>query len=240
MRKIKKVTTALVMAICLSAVTPEILPVTVITENVANVEAASISAKKKTIAVGTKTKLKIKGTKKKVKWSSSNKAVASVTSKGVVKGISKGKATISAKVGKKTYKCKVTVKENQFKQKAIKQEKLKKGYLHFYPLKVYYEKGKLYYKCRVYNRRTSYVENVTNITLDVETKVNGYKHILAHKKFTDVYELDLNPDTYTNSYTDITFEFSGKNIYDKDFDLTSIKKIFYSVSYRVNVDAKSN
>ncbi len=238
MKKLKKLTAILVSALCISCLAPAVLPTTIVTENVTSVEAASISAKKKTIAVGTKYRLKVNGTKKTVKWSSSNKKVATVSQKGLVKGIAKGKATISAKVGNKTYKCRITVKANEFKQKATKIEKLKSGYLHFYPLKVYYANGKLYYKCRIYNRRASFVKNVTDITLDVEAKVDGYKHIIAHKKFTSVYELGLNADTYTNSDTDLTFVFSGKNIYDKTFDLTSVDKIYYTASYRVNVDTE--
>lgn len=234
MKGLKKAITGMVLALCVSMIMPSAIPAFVPNENISEVFAtADISTKKRTIAVGTKYRLKVNGTSKKVKWSTSNKNVATVSSKGLVKGISKGKATIRAKVGSKTLKCVITVKENKFKQKPVRIEKLANGYLHFYPLQVYYKDGKLYYKCRLYNRRSRYVKELTRLTLTVEANVDGYKHIIANKTFTDTHELNLNVGTYTNSATDLTFVFSGSSIYDKNFDLSNIKNIYYTASYKV-------
>lgn len=69
-----------------------------------------LSAKSKTMKVGSTFALKVKNAgKKKIVWRSSNKKVATVTSKGKVKAKKVGTTTISAKVGSRTLKCKVTV-----------------------------------------------------------------------------------------------------------------------------------
>lgn len=69
-----------------------------------------LSAKSKTVAVGSTFVLKVKNAgKKKVVWRSSNKKVVTVTSKGKVKAKKTGAATIVAKVAGKKLTCKVTV-----------------------------------------------------------------------------------------------------------------------------------
>lgn len=83
--------------------------------------AAKLSAKSKTVYVGSTYQLKVRGTKKKVKWSSNNKKVATVTSRGKVKAKKPGKAKITAKIGKKKLVCSVTVRAKglNYKKKTI-------------------------------------------------------------------------------------------------------------------------
>lgn len=82
------------------------------------VKKITLSAKKKTLTVGSKFTLKVKKVKpakatKKVTWKSSKKSVATVSKKGVVTAKKAGKATITATAkGNKKAKatCKITVK----------------------------------------------------------------------------------------------------------------------------------
>lgn len=76
--------------------------------------AASLSAKKATLAPYDTLTLKVKNTSKKVTWTSSNPSVATVNKSGKVTAKKAGKATISAKVGQSTLKCTVTVKADRW------------------------------------------------------------------------------------------------------------------------------
>lgn len=110
MKRLKKLTSILLIAFALVLIVPVSLP---ITEGVMNVEAATvkINKTKDTLNVGETLSLKILGTKSKIIWSSSNKSVATVSSKGKVIAKKKGFVNITGKVGKKKYSCKLTIKE---------------------------------------------------------------------------------------------------------------------------------
>lgn len=98
------------MAVTLAAVTPE-------AKAAPKAKKITLSAKKKTLTVGSKFTLKVKKVKparanKKVTWKTSKKKVATVSKKGVVKAKAEGTAKITAtsKANKKvTATCKVTV-----------------------------------------------------------------------------------------------------------------------------------
>ena len=122
----KKFIKTLALVLCLSMVTPSVVP---------NVGIESVQAATKVKLSKSKTSI-IEGDSEYIsiiidgfqliddgfviKWSSSNKKVATVNKRGLVKGISCGTATIKAKYNKKTYKCKVTVKSKNTKHKVTK------------------------------------------------------------------------------------------------------------------------
>lgn len=108
MKKIKKMSVTLLLAIVMAIIVPSMFPVQ---NGIETVEAASIkiSTKKQTLIKGQNKTLKVSGTKAKVTWSSNKKSVATVNSKGKVTAKAKGTATITAKVGSKKLTCKVTV-----------------------------------------------------------------------------------------------------------------------------------
>ena len=122
----KKFIKTLALVLCLSMVTPSVVP---------NVGIESVQAATKVKLSKSKTSI-IEGDSEYIsiiidgfqliddgfviKWSSSNKKVATVNKSGLVKGISCGTATIKAKYNKKTYKCKVTVKSKNTKHKVTK------------------------------------------------------------------------------------------------------------------------
>ena len=94
-------------------------------EQTVQAEAASqkISAKKKTVEVGTTFKLKIKNAKDKFTWKSSNSKVAKVKTKSgkstKITAKKAGKATITAKSGSTSFKCTVTVKAKEGKETTV-------------------------------------------------------------------------------------------------------------------------
>ncbi|HEX3023155.1 MAG TPA: FMN-binding protein [Lachnospiraceae bacterium] len=108
MRKVKPAILAMLTALNLTMVsTPFIQP----SNNIANIQAATIniSKSKLTLYQGDTYKLKITGTTKTVKWTSSKTSVATVSSTGKVTAKKKGTTTVTATVDGKKYTCKVTV-----------------------------------------------------------------------------------------------------------------------------------
>ena len=73
------------------------------------VETPSLSATKRSIAVGSKYTLKLNGCSRSKKFYTSNKSVATVSSKGVVTAKKKGTAKIKVKISDKSYYCTVSV-----------------------------------------------------------------------------------------------------------------------------------
>lgn len=118
MRKFKKITTSLLLALLLSVSTPAALPVINTTQTV---EAAvvKLSSTKSSLYIGDSMTLKMIGTSKTVKWSSSNKKVATVSSKGKVTAIKKGTVKITATVGTKKYTSQITVNKKELTSKEI-------------------------------------------------------------------------------------------------------------------------
>lgn len=234
---IKKIITVISLSLIVAFTIPQVLPA-VQSVDVAHA-AVKLNKKSAAILVGKSVRLKISGTKKKVTWKTSDKKIATVSTNGLVKGIKSGKATISAKVGKKTYKCKVTVKLNQFKQSSPSLKKLESGYIHFYPMKVYYSKGKLYYKARIYNRKPFRVSRLSNIRIAVTAPDGSAEgRLLAEKEVEEIDLAALNKNSKgqpvklsPGKYAEYNFVFSGRELLVKNFDLTKIKKIYYVAAY---------
>lgn len=234
---IKKIIAVVSLSLVMALTIPQALP---IAKSVNAVQAAvKLNKKSAVILVGKSVRLKISGTKKKVTWKTSNKKIATVSTDGLVKGIKSGKVTISAKVGKKTYKCKVTVKLNQFKQSSPSIRKLESGFIHFYPMKVYYSNGKLYYKARIYNRKPFRVSRLSNIRIAVTAPDGSAEgRLLAEKEVEAIDLAALNKNSKGEAvklspgkYVEYNFVFSGKELIVKNFDLTKIKKIYYVAAY---------
>lgn len=239
-RSLKKITLVMTLSIVMALVAPAFLPVTT---SITMVEAAAkLNKTSATILTGKTLKLKVNGisSKKKVTWKSSNSKVATVSSKGVVTALKSGTVKISAKVGKKTYKCSVKVKTNQLKQSAPTIKSLESGYIHFYPMKVYYKNGELHYVARIYNRKPFRISSISKIKLAI-TVPNGSDEGLMIAENSVPREIDLaekNKDSSGNpvklspgKYVTYDFVFSGKDVLVKNFDLTSINKIYYVAQY---------
>gem|GEM_PF-5588777 len=238
-RSLKKITLVMTLSIVMALIAPTVLPVsTVITSVEAAVKLNKTSA---TILTGKTLKLKVNGisSKKKVTWKSSNSKVATVSSKGVVTGLKSGTVKISAKVGKKTYKCSVKVKTNQWKQSAPSIKSLESGYIHFYPMKVYYKNGELHYVARIYNRKPFRISSISKIKLAItvpngsdeglmiaENSVPREINLAEQNKDSSGNPVKLSPGKY------VTYDFvSGKDVLVKNFNLTSINKIYYVAQY---------
>lgn len=117
MKQIKRIVFIFLLAITLSLVIPDIIP---LTYNIITAQAAvKISKKSIRLAKGTSTRLKLTGTKKKAKWTTSKRSVATVTQKGKVSAKKKGTVTITAKIGKKKYNCKIYVEVPTISSKNI-------------------------------------------------------------------------------------------------------------------------
>lgn len=242
-RSLKKITLVMTISLVMALVTPALLPVST---SITTVEAAvKLNKTNATILTGKTLKLKVKGisSKKKVTWKSSNSKIAAVSSKGVVTGLKSGTVKISAKVGKKTYKCSVKVKTNQFKQGAPTIKSLESGYIHFYPMKVYYKNGELHYVARIYNRKPFRISKISKVKLAI-TVPDGSDEGLMIAEDSVPREIDIasiNKDSSGNpvklnpgKYITYDFVFSGKDVLVKNFDLTSIKKIYYVAQYDFN------
>jgi Bacterial Ig-like domain (group 2) len=241
-RNLRQVAIALALSLTMALTIPSVLPAV---NSVTTVEAAvKLNKTSATILTGKTVKLKVNGisAKKKVTWSSANTKIATVSSKGVVTGVKSGTVKISAKVGKKTYKCTVKVKTNQFKQSAPALKKLESGYIHFYPMKVYYKNGELHYVARIYNRKPFRISSVSKVKLAVTVPDGSDEGLLIAE--TDVAEINLaliNKDSSGNSvklnpgkFVTYEFVFSKEDLLVKNFDLTSIKKIYYVAQYDFN------
>lgn len=104
MKEFKKLLTAILFALGLIVISPNIL------SGMPKVEAAvSLSYKKIILREKDKFTLKLNDNKKQVKWSSSKPSTVSVDQKGKINAKKTGNAIVSAKVGKKIYKCSVKV-----------------------------------------------------------------------------------------------------------------------------------
>ena len=242
-RSLKKFTLVMTLSIVMALVAPAFLPVT---NSITMVEAAvKLNKTSATILTGKSIKLKVKGisSKKKVTWKSSNSKVATVSSKGVVTGLKSGTVKISAKVGKKTYKCSVKVRNNQFKQGAPTVKSWESGYIHFYPMKVYYKNGDLHYVARIYNRKPFRISNLSNVKLAI-TVPDGSDEGLLIAENSALKSIDLanqNKNSAGNpvkispgKYVTYDFVFTGSDVLVKNFDLTSINKIYYVAQYDFN------
>lgn len=241
---LKKISIALVMSLVMALTIPSVMPAI---SSISTVEAAvKLNKKSATILTGKTLKLKVNGisSTKKVTWVSANTKVATVSSKGVVTGVKSGTVKISAKVGKKTYTCSVKVKTNQFKQSAPSLKNLESGYIHFYSMKVYYKNGELHYVARIYNRKPFQLNSLSNVKLAVTVPDGSDEGLLIAQKDVDRIEIaDLNKDSSGNSqklnpgkYITYDFVFSGSEVLVKNYDLTSIKKIYYVAKYDFDYD----
>lgn len=241
-KKLQKLLTAVTLSLAIAITVPSTLP---FVTSVTAVEAAiKLNKTSTTIFIGNTVQLKMKGisSKKTVTWKSSNTKVATVSSTGLVSTIKSGTVTISAKVDKKTYKCSVKVKTNQFKQSAPALKKLESGYIHFYPMKVYYKNGELHYVARIYNRKPFRVSSVANVKLAVTVPDGSDEGLLiAEKTETSIDLAALNADSSDmpvkmnpGKYVTYDFVFRGSEIIENDFDLTSISKMYYTAQYEFN------
>jgi hypothetical protein len=242
-KKLRKLITAISLSLAMALTVPSALP---LVEHVTVVEAAvKLNKTSATVLLGQTVKLKMKGisSKKTVKWKSSNTKVATVSSTGLVTTVKSGTVTISAKVNKKTYKCTIKVKNNQFTQSAPKLKDLESGYIHFYPMKVYYKNGELHYVARIYNRKPFRVSNITKVKLAVTIPDGSDEGLLiAEKDIKETINLDaLNADSSgtpvklnPGKYVTYDFVFTGSELIEKDFDLTTIDKIYYTAEYDFN------
>lgn len=240
-KSLRKIVTVLTLSLAMALFAPSVLPAVTSVTTVDAKTKVRLNKTKAKILVGKKVKLKVKGisSKKKVTWKSYNKKVATVSSKGVVIGKKSGKVKIRAKVGKKTYKCVVTVKKNQLKLKVPKRKNLESGYIHFYPMKVYYKSGKLHYVARIYNRKPFRISSVSNVKIAVTVPDGSDDGLLIAEKTVDYIDLaarnenssgesvKLNPGKYIT----YDFVFSGSDLLVKYYNLTSIKKIYYVAQY---------
>lgn len=242
-RSLRRVVIALALSMVMALTIPSILPAVT---SVTTVEAAvKLNKTSATILTGKTVKLKVNGisAKKKVTWKSSNTKIATVSSKGVVTGVKSGTVKISAKVGKKTYKCTIKVKTNQFKQSAPALKNLESGYIHFYPMKVYYKNGELHYVARIYNRKPFRIGSVSNVKLAVTVPDGSDEGLLIAEKELDT-TIDLTALNKNSSgtpvmlnpgkYVTYDFVFSKGDLLVKNFNLTSIKKIYYVAQYDFN------
>lgn len=236
----KRAIIALAFSLVMALSVPSVLP---LATDITTVEAAvRLNKSSATILVGNSVKLKVKGisSKKKVKWKSSNTKVATVSKDGKVMGIKSGKVKISAKVGKKTYQCSVRVRNNQFTQSAPSLKSLESGYIHFYPMKVYYKDGDLHYEARIYNRKPFRISSISDIRIAITVPDGSDEGLLLAEKvnekitFADYLNKDssgtavkLNPGQYVT----YDFVFHGDEVLVKDFDLTTIKKVYYVAQY---------
>lgn len=234
-----KIVIAIVISLTMALATPSLLPTVT---SVTTVEAAvKLNKSSATVLVGNTVKLKVKGisAKKKVTWKSYNKKVATVSSSGVVTAIKSGTVKIRAKVGKKTYKCTVKVRNNQFKQSSPTLKSLESGYIHFYPMKVYYKNGKLHYVARIYNRKPFRIESIANVKIAVTIPDGSDEGLLIAEKTEDSIDLaSLNADSAgtpvklnPGKYVTYDFVFTDSQILVKRFDLTAINKIYYVAQY---------
>lgn len=241
-KKLRKLFTAVTLSLAMALTIPSLLPAV---SSVTVVEAAvKINKKSATVLTGNTLKLKMKGisSRKKVTWKSSNKKVATVSSTGLVTTLKSGKVTISAKVNKKTYKCTVKVKNNQFTQSAPSLKRLESGYIHFYPMKVYYKNGKLHYVARIYNRKPFRISSLTNVKLAVTIPDGSDEGLLIAEKTEPSIDLAaLNKDKSgiavklnPGKYITYDFVFSGSELIENSFDLTLIKKVYYTAQYDFN------
>jgi len=237
--KLHKLFTALVLGLVMAVTIPSLVPVvTSVTTAEAAVKLNKTSA---TVFVGNSLQLKMKGisSTKTVTWKSSNTKVATVSTTGLVTTLKSGTVTISAKVDKKTYKCAVKVKTNQFKQSAPSLKSLESGYIHFYPMKVYYKNNELHYVARIYNRKPFRVSTLTNIKLAVTVPDGSDEGLLiAEKTGVSIDLAALNKDSSDNpvklnpgKYVTYEFIFTGDEVLEQNFDLTSISKIYYTAQY---------
>ncbi|RDY31422.1 Ig-like domain-containing protein [Lachnotalea glycerini] len=234
-RFIKAFTISLIIALTIPSALPAVTSVTI-------VEAAvKLNKSSATILVGKTLKLKMRGisSKKKVTWKSSNSKVATVSSSGVVTSLKSGTVKIYAKVNKKTYKCTVKVINNQYKQNAPALKKLESGLIHFYPMKVYYSNGALHYVARIYNRKPFRISSVSNIKLAVTVPDGSDEGLLIAEKIEssiDLTVLNSNMKLNPGKYVTYDFVFTGSEVLEKDFDLTSISKIYYVAQYDFSYD----
>lgn len=241
-KKLRKLITAVTLSLAVALTVPSALP---LITPISVVEAAvKLNKTSATVLLGETVQLKMKGisSKKTVTWKSSNTKVATVSSTGLVSTIKSGTVTISAKVNKKTYKCTVKVKNNQFTQSAPTLKNLESGYIHFYPMKVYYKNGELHYVARIYNRKPFRVSNVYNVKLAVTIPDGSDEGLLiAEKNVSSIDLAALNADSSDTpvklnpgKYVTYDFVFSGSELIETDFDLTAIKKIYYTAEYDFN------
>lgn len=176
-----------------------------------------------TVTKGFDRKLKIKGSTSKVTWKSSNEKIA-VVKDGLVTGKAKGTCTISAKVDGKTIKCKVTVKSNKFETRAkTSSRSFKKGKLHLSTKAVYYENGKLIYKCYVVNTTQYKVQRYNDITISIYAKGK----LIAKQTYKNI-KLNLNKSRSKA----MTFTFKAKNVKNVVDLRTSKITVEYNYGYQ--------
>ncbi len=243
-KKLQKFLTVVTLSLAMAITVPSTLPfVTSVTAVEAAVKLNKTSA---TVLIGNTVQLKMKGvsSKKTVTWKTSNSEVATVSSTGLVSTIKSGTVTISAKVDKKTYKCTVKVKTNQFKQSAPTLKSLESGYIHFYPMKVYYKNGELHYVARIYNRKPFRISSVANVKIAVTVPDGSDEGLLIAEKTEASIDLAaLNADSSDTpvklnpgKYVTYDFVFRDSEIVESSFDLTSINKIYYSAEYEFSYE----
>jgi hypothetical protein len=241
-KNLRRLITVVTLSLAMALTIPSALP---IVTSVTTVEAAvKLNKTSATVLLGNTVKLKVNGisSTKKVTWKSSNNKVATVSATGVVSTIKSGTVKISAKVGKKTYKCTVKVKNNQFTQNSPTLKSLESGFIHFYPMKVYYKNGELHYITRIYNRKPFTISSVSNVKIAVTIPDGSDEGLLIAEKKEPLVDLallnknssgtpvKLNPGKYIT----YDFVFTNDEILEKNVDLTAIKKIYYVAQYEFN------
>lgn len=108
MKKVKRISFAIIFVLLLSMAVPTI-PYSLNQVATANATTIKINQTKLSLRVGKTYNLKVTGSTKTAKWSTSNKSIATVSNSGKVTAKKKGTATITATVNSKKYTCKVTV-----------------------------------------------------------------------------------------------------------------------------------
>lgn len=176
-----------------------------------------------TVTKGYDRRLKIKGSSSKVTWKSSNKKIA-VVKDGLVTGKGTGTCYVYATVDGKTLKCKVTTKANKFTTTARTSARyFSRNKMHLSTSSVYYQDGKLIYKCYVVNTTKYKVERYNYITISVYAK----DKLIAKQTYKNV-KLNLK----SNRSKAMTFTFAAKNVKCKADLRTSKIKVEYGYEYQ--------
>lgn len=243
----KKWVSAMALSLSLALTVPSVLP---IVSTITTVEAATptLSQESATLRAGEVIKLTVKNKgKKSVKWTTNNKKVVTVKN-GVITAAGKGTAVVTAKVGNTKLKCIVIVNDNSFSLSLQDISGfLQDDIVYFVPTNVYYKNGKLYCKTELVNQQfESTIKKIgdkkgNNISkLDVVLTATTFARtstgtdidtIIAKGKVKNTLPKNI---SYNNSKS-FTIEFSGSQIRQKGFDLSTTDWITLKIKNKLYV-----